>query len=214
MVATRARPGSRLPNTCLPWPQRFDLCDDYSGCGEGRVQGMPARPKVDHELTLGEDTCNFSPEYRSRPHQSVRRHKMSSDTHSRCYTISGGSGNSGISRVTCLGQSKPGRPPWEQLPSLPICKIFVEARNEPCLVVHTSGTTASPKPVVFTHDFVASFIQFSQLVPPPGFEVQVALCQSNRFFVALPFFHVRLHALKTPQQPCDNAYQYLANCWH
>ncbi|KAI4277762.1 MAG: hypothetical protein LQ337_001520 [Flavoplaca oasis] len=71
----------------------------------------------------------------------------------------------------------------------PYRKTFAEARNEPFLVVHTSGTTATPKPIVFTHDFVASFIQFSQLAPPPGFESQVALCQSNRFFVALPFFH-------------------------
>ncbi|KAL8971945.1 MAG: hypothetical protein Q9183_000808 [Haloplaca sp. 2 TL-2023] len=68
-------------------------------------------------------------------------------------------------------------------------KTFAEARNEPFLVVHTSGTTATPKPIVFTHDFVASFIQCSQSEPPPGFESQVTLCQSNRFFVALPFFH-------------------------
>ncbi|KAL8841961.1 MAG: hypothetical protein Q9176_002898 [Flavoplaca citrina] len=71
----------------------------------------------------------------------------------------------------------------------PYRKTFVEARDEPILVVHTSGTTATPKPIVFTHDFVASFIQLSQLAPPPGFESQVALCQSNRFFIALPFFH-------------------------
>lgn len=84
----------------------------------------------------------------------------------------------------------------------PYRKTFAEARNEPFLVVHTSGTTATPKPIVFTHDFVASFIQFSQLAPPPGFESQVALCQSNRFFVALPFFHVRFHTRKTLQKHC------------
>lgn len=75
-------------------------------------------------------------------------------------------------------------PPYQYL------KTFVEARNEPLLVVHTSGTTGRPKPIVFTHDFAASFIQWDQLAPPPGFESQVALCQSNRFFVTLPFFHV------------------------
>ncbi|KAI4287402.1 MAG: hypothetical protein L6R35_003344 [Caloplaca aegaea] len=74
-------------------------------------------------------------------------------------------------------------PPYQYL------KTFVEARNEPLLVVHTSGTTGRPKPIVFTHDFAASFIQWDQLAPPPGFESQVALCQSNRFFVTLPFFH-------------------------
>ncbi|KAI4091535.1 MAG: hypothetical protein LQ339_008106 [Xanthoria mediterranea] len=68
-------------------------------------------------------------------------------------------------------------------------KTFAEARKEPFFVVHTSGTTGRPKPVVFSHDFAASFIQWSQLVSPPGFESQVSLCQSNRFFVSLPFFH-------------------------
>lgn len=72
-------------------------------------------------------------------------------------------------------------------------KTFAEARNEPLLVVHTSGTTGRPKPIVFSHDFAASYIQWSQLAPPPGFESQVALCQSIRFFVTLPFFHVSPH---------------------
>ncbi|KAL8658299.1 MAG: hypothetical protein Q9226_001115 [Calogaya cf. arnoldii] len=69
-------------------------------------------------------------------------------------------------------------------------KTFADARNDPFFVVHTSGTTGTPKPVVFSHDFAASFIQWSQLAPPPGFESQVSLCQSNRFFVTLPFFHL------------------------
>lgn len=75
-------------------------------------------------------------------------------------------------------------------PHFPFCKSFAEARHEPLVVVHTSGTTAVPKPIVYTHDFAASYIQWAQLEPPPGFETQVSLCQSNRFFVALPFFHV------------------------
>lgn len=72
----------------------------------------------------------------------------------------------------------------------PFCKSFAEARNEPLVVVHTSATTAVPKPIVYTHDFAASYVQSGQLQPPPGFETQVSLCQSNRFFVSLPFFHV------------------------
>jgi len=72
----------------------------------------------------------------------------------------------------------------------PFCKSFAEARHEPLVVVHTSGTTAVPKPIVYTHDFAASYIQWTQLEPPPGFETQVSLCQSNRFFITLPFFHV------------------------
>ena len=72
----------------------------------------------------------------------------------------------------------------------PFKKMFNDARNEPLVVVHTSGTTAVPKPIIFSHDFASSYIQMGQLEPPPGFEMQVTLCQSNRFFVTLPFFHV------------------------
>ena len=78
----------------------------------------------------------------------------------------------------------------QDYPHYPYVKTFEEARNEPLLVVHTSGTTAVPKPVVYSHDFVASNIQWGQLEPPKGYESQASLCQSNRFFVTLPFFHV------------------------
>ncbi|KAL9023247.1 MAG: hypothetical protein Q9196_007318, partial [Gyalolechia fulgens] len=71
----------------------------------------------------------------------------------------------------------------------PYGKTFAEARKEPLVVLHTSGTTAVPKPITFSHDFAASYIQWSQLVPPPGYESQVSLAQSNRFLVSVPFFH-------------------------
>lgn len=75
-------------------------------------------------------------------------------------------------------------------------KAFAEARNEPLVVVHTSGTTAVPKAIIYTHDFAASYIQWGQLEPPSGFESQISLIQSNRLFVTLPFFHVSC-ALRT-----------------
>ncbi len=75
-------------------------------------------------------------------------------------------------------------------PHYPFLKTFAEARKEPLVVVHTSGTTSVPKPIVYTHDFAASYIQWSQLEAPSGFETQVSSVQSNRFFVTLPFFHV------------------------
>ena len=88
-------------------------------------------------------------------------------------------------------------PPLEELlktpfPHYPFPKKFEEARKEPLLVAHTSGTTAVPKPIIYSHDFAASYIQYNQLEPPEGFESQVSLCQSNRFFMTLPFFHVSL----------------------
>ena len=76
-------------------------------------------------------------------------------------------------------------------PHYPFPKTFEQARGEPLVVVHTSGTTSLPKPIIYTHDFAASYIQLSQLIPPPGFESQIQLVQGNRLFVTLPAFHVR-----------------------
>lgn len=76
-------------------------------------------------------------------------------------------------------------------PHYPFRKTFAEARSEPLVVVHTSGTTSLPKPIIYTHDFAASYIQLSQLVPPAGFESQIQLVQGNRLFVTPPAFHVR-----------------------
>lgn len=76
-------------------------------------------------------------------------------------------------------------------PHYTFVKTFAEAQQEPLVVVPTSGTTAVPKPIVYTHDFAASYIQQGQLEPLPGFESQVSLVQSNRLYMTLPFFHVR-----------------------
>lgn len=76
-------------------------------------------------------------------------------------------------------------------PHYPFRKTFEEARGEPLVVVHTSGTTSLPKPIIYTHDFAASYLQLSQLMPPPGFESQIQLVQGIRLFITLPAFHVR-----------------------
>ena len=72
----------------------------------------------------------------------------------------------------------------------PYEKTFEAAKNEPLMVVHTSGTTSNPKPIIYTHDFAASYARWIQAEAPNGFQNAVSLVQSNRFFVTLPFFHV------------------------
>ncbi len=89
----------------------------------------------------------------------------------------------------------------------PFPKSFTEARKEVLVIVHTSGTTAVPKPIVYSHDFAASYVQWCQLEPPPGFESQVSLCQSNRVFMTLPFFHVSyepLHCKPSSRQRAES----------
>lgn len=74
-------------------------------------------------------------------------------------------------------------------PHYPYDKRFATASDEPLLVLHTSGTTALPKPVVITHDWVASWVQSLHAAPPPGTESLDVLHQGNRVLVMMPPFH-------------------------
>jgi len=69
-------------------------------------------------------------------------------------------------------------------------KTFDHARSEPLVVLHTSGTTGLPKPIVWTHDWAASFARERQLSPPPHFESSDALLLGNRILSLMPPFHV------------------------
>lgn len=69
-------------------------------------------------------------------------------------------------------------------------KTFNEARNEPLVVLHTSGTTSLPKPIVCSHDYAASTNRINQLDPPVGFKSLDKNYQGNRLFFMLPLFHV------------------------
>ena len=69
-------------------------------------------------------------------------------------------------------------------------KSFKNARQEPLVVLHTSGTTSHPKPVLWTHDYAASFIQQNHWEPPPGKESVSEICDGNRLIPMLPAYHV------------------------
>ncbi|TVY81492.1 Non-canonical non-ribosomal peptide synthetase FUB8 [Lachnellula suecica] len=62
----------------------------------------------------------------------------------------------------------------------PYSKSFHEAKHEPLLVLHTSGSTGLPKPIIWSHDYVAAYCNMSQLDPPAGYESQDKLAQHNR----------------------------------
>jgi acyl-CoA synthetase (AMP-forming)/AMP-acid ligase II len=57
----------------------------------------------------------------------------------------------------------------KEYPHFPFTKTFEEARSEPLVVIHTSGTTGAPKPVIWTHDWAAAFVQRNQARPPTGY---------------------------------------------
>ena len=75
-------------------------------------------------------------------------------------------------------------------PHYPFHKTFAEARNEPLVVLHTSGTTSLPKPITLTHDYAASFIQSTQARTPLGFRSPQNEMKGSRLFLTLPPFHV------------------------
>ena len=79
-----------------------------------------------------------------------------------------------------------------QFAHFPFDKTFHASRTEPLVCLHTSGTTSHPKPIIWTHDYAASFIQQFHRLPPPGYESMDKLLQGNRVAVVMPQFHVCL----------------------
>ncbi|EEA24838.1 hypothetical protein TMatcc_007939 [Talaromyces marneffei ATCC 18224] len=71
----------------------------------------------------------------------------------------------------------------------PYAKSFEEAHDEPLVVLHTSGTTGFPKPVIWTHDWAASFALQRYFEPPEGYESLDRLILGTRVFSFFPQFH-------------------------
>jgi long-subunit acyl-CoA synthetase (AMP-forming) len=70
-------------------------------------------------------------------------------------------------------------------------KTFEEAKSEPFCVLHTSGSTGHPKPIIWKHSLLAT-LDASRLLPehegrPPWV---VIFGETERFYSAFPFFHV------------------------
>ncbi|KAF6228467.1 hypothetical protein HO133_008197 [Letharia lupina] len=68
-------------------------------------------------------------------------------------------------------------------------KSWPEAQSEPLFVVHTSGSTGMPKPLVFTHAAAAANTKMMSLDPPVDYESQDRVYQGKRVFIAFPPFH-------------------------
>ncbi|KAF7951800.1 hypothetical protein EAE96_007098 [Botrytis aclada] len=69
----------------------------------------------------------------------------------------------------------------------PFEKTFEAAQNEPFTVLHTSGTTELPKPIVWNHDYIATCTQRNE--PPPSYVNQMELYAGKRTFNTFPYFH-------------------------
>ena len=80
----------------------------------------------------------------------------------------------------------------------PYEKTFEQAHNEPLVVLHTSGTTGHPKPVIWTHDWAASFLRLRTWDPPPGYVLQDDLIQGKRLFSFFPPWAVSWLLISVP----------------
>ncbi|KAK3331262.1 hypothetical protein B0H66DRAFT_598749 [Apodospora peruviana] len=68
-------------------------------------------------------------------------------------------------------------------------KTFQEARWDLLFIIQTSGSTGLPKPLVWTHESGARFMNLSNLDPPDGEDSLDRSFQGKRVIVTLPQFH-------------------------
>ncbi|KAI1347516.1 hypothetical protein F5Y01DRAFT_294995 [Xylaria sp. FL0043] len=68
-------------------------------------------------------------------------------------------------------------------------KTLNESRSDPFLVIHTSGSTGIPKPLVWTQETAVRHIEANSRGPPEGLISVDALCRGKRVLSSLPPFH-------------------------
>ncbi|KAF2799236.1 acetyl-CoA synthetase-like protein [Melanomma pulvis-pyrius CBS 109.77] len=68
-------------------------------------------------------------------------------------------------------------------------KSFAEARSDPFVILHTSGSTGMPKPIVQTHGTLSPLDAFSKLPSLGQKPSYPAMCTGKRVYLAFPLFH-------------------------
>ncbi|KAL8980929.1 MAG: hypothetical protein Q9205_004133 [Flavoplaca limonia] len=92
------------------------------------------------------------------------------------------------------------------VPVVPFEKSFAEARHDPCLVLHTSGTTGYPKMIVLTHDALATMDALWLVPPLNGRECFLRTMAANRrIYLAMPFFHMAGFSIAIILSLCSNS---------
>ena len=58
-------------------------------------------------------------------------------------------------------------------------------------IIHTSGSTGIPKPIIWKHESAVRSMNMQFLQPPEGYTSQEELFFGKRLYLTLPPFHVR-----------------------
>ncbi|CRG84906.1 hypothetical protein PISL3812_02079 [Talaromyces islandicus] len=75
-------------------------------------------------------------------------------------------------------------------PPYPFKKSFQDAKHEPFVILHTSGSTGLPKPIIQRHKTIATLDAFT-VIPATGHPpVFLAMCKGGRVYSSFPLFHV------------------------
>jgi acyl-CoA synthetase (AMP-forming)/AMP-acid ligase II len=76
-------------------------------------------------------------------------------------------------------------------PPYPYHKTFEEAKQEPCLIIHTSGSTGLPKPVTWTHGLLATTDAHHLVEPLTGRPTLLGSLADNthRTLSGVPIYH-------------------------
>ncbi|CAN8104059.1 unnamed protein product [Discula destructiva] len=76
-------------------------------------------------------------------------------------------------------------------PVYPYTKQYAEARLEPWLMLHTSGSTGMPKPIAQTHATYTPLDAYQQIPAHIGGQQRAypASCRGRRVYLGLPLFH-------------------------
>ncbi|KAE9380743.1 putative NRPS-like enzyme [Stipitochalara longipes BDJ] len=79
---------------------------------------------------------------------------------------------------------------YENVEHYPFDKSFEEERDNPIFVLHTSGSTGIPKPLIYKNEFVTRIVNLCSIPDPGGFRVLDRNYLSGRFYISLPIFHI------------------------
>ncbi|KAK7997482.1 trna 2 -phosphotransferase 1 protein [Apiospora arundinis] len=72
----------------------------------------------------------------------------------------------------------------------PYTKTFEQARNDPCVVLHTTGSTGLPKPVVWKNAMLSTYEAWRTIPAVDGYVTPPEVYQTaRRVYTSLPMFH-------------------------